>query len=98
VSFEINTKNVSRGRGKELKIISLEGVPPSIDRESSAMRTGASQGLAPRFETLPQFGKSPNSPCGVTAKAVTPPPQRMILCQSKANVLVKCYVFLRSNI
>jgi len=32
-------------------------------------------GLGPRFEALPKFGKSPNSPGGVTAKAVTPLPQ-----------------------
>jgi len=29
-------------------------------------------GLGPRFEALPKFGKAPNSPGGVTAKAVTP--------------------------
>ncbi|WP_169751870.1 hypothetical protein [Companilactobacillus heilongjiangensis] len=29
-------------------------------------------GLEPRFEALPQFGKSPKSSCGVRAKALTP--------------------------
>jgi len=38
------------------------------------MGTGTSQGLAPRLEALPQFGKSPSSPRGVNAKALTPPP------------------------
>ena len=33
--------------------------------------------LEPRFEALPKTGKSPNSPGGVTAKAVTPHPQRV---------------------
>ena len=32
-------------------------------------------GLDPRFEALPQTGKSPNSPGGVMAKAITPHPQ-----------------------
>ena len=32
-------------------------------------------GLEPRFEALPKTGKSPNTPGGVTAKAVTPHPQ-----------------------
>jgi len=41
------------------------------------MRTGVSQGLTPRFEDLPQPGKSPNSPGGVMAKAITPHPQRV---------------------
>ncbi len=41
------------------------------------MRTGPSlrNGLVPRFEALPKIGKSPNSPGGVTAEAVTPQPQ-----------------------
>jgi len=43
------------------------------------MGTGASQGLAPRLEALPQFGKSPSSPRGVMAKAITPPPQQVNL-------------------
>ncbi len=32
-------------------------------------------GLESRFEALPKPGKSPNTPGGVTAKAVTPHPQ-----------------------
>ena len=42
-----------------------------------AMRTGPSlrNGLEPRFEALPKTGKSPNSPGGVRAKALTPHPQ-----------------------
>ncbi len=52
--------------------------PPVISDFLSAMRTGPSlrNGLEPRFEALPQTGKSPKSPCGVSAKALTPPPQR----------------------
>ena len=34
-------------------------------------------GLEFRFEALPQFGKSPNTPGGVMAKAITPHPQRV---------------------
>ncbi len=34
-------------------------------------------GLEPRFEALPKTGKSPNSPGGVMAKAITPHPQRV---------------------
>ncbi len=34
-------------------------------------------GLEPRFEAFPQTGKSPNSPGGVMAKAITPLPQRV---------------------
>ncbi len=32
-------------------------------------------GLEPRFEGLPQTGKSPNTPGGVRAEALTPHPQ-----------------------
>ena len=50
-------------------------MPPEADSNIvHAMRTGVSQGLTPRFEALPQFGKSPKSPCGVSAKALTPHP------------------------
>ncbi len=31
-------------------------------------------GLEPRFEALPKTGKSPNTPSGVRAKALTPLP------------------------
>jgi len=41
---------------------------------SPTMRTGASQGLAPRFEALQNRQVSKLSPCGVSAKALTPPP------------------------
>jgi len=34
-------------------------------------------GLEPRFEDLPKTGKSPNTPGGVRAKALTPHPQRV---------------------
>ena len=36
-------------------------------------------GLEPRFEALPKTGKSPG---GVTAKAVTPHPQRVYILSS----------------
>ena len=39
-------------------------------------------GLEPRFESLPQFGKYPNSPGGVIAKAITPQPQLVNILSS----------------
>jgi len=55
------------------------GVPPSGFSNTVAVRTGASQGLAPRFEAFPKTGKSPKSSCGVRAKALTPPALLTIL-------------------
>ena len=40
-----------------------------------ADRPEPKSGLEPRFEALPQTGKSPNTPGGVIAKAITPQPQ-----------------------
>ena len=47
-----------------------------------ADRPEPKNGLEPRFEALPQTGKSPNTPGGVTAKAVTPHPQRVYILSS----------------
>jgi len=52
------------------------------------MRTGPSQGLVPRFEALPQTGKSPNTPGGVMAKAITPHLQPVNISQSFRLALV----------
>jgi len=41
----------------------------------SADRPEPKSGLEPRFEALPQNGKSPNTPGGVMAEAITPLPQ-----------------------
>jgi len=49
-------------------------MPLADASDGVAMRTEPSQGLVSRFEALPQTGKSPKSPCGVMAKAITPPP------------------------
>ncbi|ALB28180.1 hypothetical protein JP39_01610 [Companilactobacillus heilongjiangensis] len=42
-----------------------------------ADRSEPKNGLEPRFEALPKTGKSPNTPGGVMAKAITPHPQRV---------------------
>ncbi len=55
------------------------------------MRTGLSQGLSPRFEALPKFGKSPNSPGGVRAKALTPHPQRGNILSPSDSLVDFCY-------
>ena len=48
-----------------------------------ADRSEPKGGLEPRFEALPKTGKSPNTPGGVMAKAITPHPQQVnILCSS----------------
>ncbi len=47
-------------------------------------------GLEPRFEALPQFGKSPNTPGGVMAKAITPLSQLV-------NVLSPSELFITNN-
>ena len=44
-------------------------------------------GLEPRFEALPQFGKSPNSSRGVMAKAITPPPQQDYITDNLRMIL-----------
>ncbi len=44
---------------------------------SYAERSEPKSGLEPRFEALPKTGKSPNTPGGVTALAVTPQPQQV---------------------
>jgi len=64
-------------------------LPPQVGKKQSAMGTGASQGLAPRFESLPKFGKYPNSSRGVMAKAITPPPQLSILLKEERYCIEK---------
>ena len=52
-----------------------------------AERSEPKSGLEPRFEALTQFVKSPNTPGGVMAKAITPLPLRVNTIRSSDWVL-----------
>ncbi len=58
------------------------------------MGTDLSQGLKSRFEALPKFGKSPKSPRGVMAKAITPPAQRTTLSTPSGFLFWNIYILI----
>ncbi len=69
----------------------MKGVSPGLRTLTCyAERSEPQFGLEPRFEALPQFGKSPNTSGGVMAKAITPLPQLV-------NILSPSELFITNN-
>ena len=76
-----------------LRVCRLQGLEHCT---RSADRSEPQYGLEPRFEALPKFGKSPNSPGGVMAKAITPHPQRVQCSNPFRLIYIYIYAIYRT--